>query len=145
MDKNKRVELATPALFIAFSIYILIVAFTLPDVEGIFPAMIGVLMLLSSGGILIKGLRSQKAAIDISKVNIRNLAKISAALVVYILIFNRAGYVISTLLLGIYTLYALGIRDLKKLAIFPAAIVLVLFVGFRVLLNVQLPMIFFDF
>jgi len=145
LEKNIRVELATPALFIAFSVYILIVAFTLPDVEGIFPAMIGVLMLLSSVSIFIKVLRSNKAIIDISKINIRNLTKISAALIVYILIFNLLGYVISTLLLGIYTLYALGIRDLKKLIIFPATFVLVLFISFKVLLNVPLPMIFFDF
>lgn len=145
MDKNKRVEIATPVFFIALSIYIFIVALTLPDVEGVFPMMIAVCMLASSVVILVKLLRTTKCIIDLTKINVMNLVKITMALIIYAVIINRVGYIISTVLLGIYSTYALGLRDLKKIVIYPVAIVLVLFVSFKLLLNVPLPMAFLDF
>jgi len=133
-----------PIAFILLSIYIFIEAAMLPGIEGIFPAMIGTVMFLSSVTILIKNIRTSKSVIDVSGVNWWNILKIALALIVYVFIFEPLGYFISTFLMGVFAIYSLGLRDIKKAILYPLAIVLILFFAFKILLNVPLPTLFLD-
>lgn len=102
-------------------------------------------MFIPSVILLCQSLKTTKSTFDISKINIGNLIKISVALIVYSIIINFIGYIISTFLLGAYTIYALGLRDMKKIILYPLAIVLITFICFKLLLSIPLPMAFLDF
>lgn len=144
MDKNKRVEICMPIVFFLIAIYIFVTAQGLPGVEGVFPSMISVVMLLSSLTIFIKNLRNSKSVIDVAGINWLNIAKVAAALLVYIFIFDLLGYVLSTVLLGSFIVYSLGVKDIKNTLLYPLLIVVILFIVFKMLLNIPLPTLFLD-
>lgn len=145
MDKNKKIEIALPLCFILFAIYVIVTGLRLPGVEGYFPIMIGVAMMLSSISILVSALRKAKSVIAIEKINLSNIVKASLALLVYVLLLPMIGYFASTVLLGIFIIHALGYREWSSMILYPFIIVTILFFGFKVLLRVPLPVSFLGF
>jgi putative tricarboxylic transport membrane protein len=144
LENNKKIELFLPIGFICFAIYVIVIGFNLPGVEGYFPMMIGFLMLASSIAILIKTLKQPQPIIHIEKINISNIIKAVVALVIYVILLPRIGYLVSTFLLGVFIIHALGFREKKAMIFYPLIIVGILFICFKVLLGVPLPMALFN-
>lgn len=145
MDLNNKIESSLPLFFIVFSIYIIVASLNLPGVEGYFPIMIGSVMMVSSVKIFASSLKTSKSVITIEKINISNIVKASIALIIYIIVLPYAGYLISTILLGIFIIHALGYKDKLSMTLYPLIIVGILFFSFKILLRVPLPIGFLGF
>jgi len=143
-EKNKKIELCLPLFFVALGIYMIFVGHGLSRNDGYFPMLVGAIMLLSSLSIFIRTWKTQNSVIHIEKINLRNIAVTVLILVGYVIVLNRIGYFISTFLLGVLVIRLLGYKNKVGLILYPLAIVAILFLGFKFLLNVPLPTVFLD-
>ena len=107
-----------------------------------FPMIIGGGMVIVSIWMLIEDMRTQKASIDLDKINFVAIGITIVALCIYILLFRKIGYVLSTILLGISIIGGLRYNSGKGIILWPTFMVLVIFVIFKILLKVPLPTVF---
>ena len=63
----------------------------------------------------------------------------TAALLLYAFLFKKIGYILDTLWMTAYTMFALRYRDWKRLILISFGITAILYLIFRVLLKVPLP------
>ena len=101
-------------------------------------------MLLSALSIFIHTWKTQSSVIHMENINLLNIAVTILILVGYVIVLNKIGYFISTFLLGVLVMRLLGYKNKVGLILYPLAIVAVLFLGFKFLLNVPLPTVFLD-
>ncbi len=71
--------------------------------------------------------------------DIRIVAGVIGSIVVYILILEKAGFIVTSLLLTAGLLLLQGLRDVKKLLYYSVGIVGVLYVLFVLILQVKMP------
>lgn len=144
MDKKKQiVELSFPVFLALLGIFIVVVSFNYGS-EGIFPRMVGGGLTLSSLGLIIKIIKNKAYVTNFEGKNIKNVASIVLALLAYIFLFNSIGYIISTFILAAFVIYQLGYRNIVVNLIVSAAATGVVFVIFKILLKVSLPVLFLN-
>lgn len=107
-----------------------------------FPMIIGGGMAIVSIWMFIEDMRTQKVSIDLDKINFIAIGITIVALCIYILLFRKIGYVLSTILLGICVIGGLRYNSVKGIILWPAFMVLVIFFIFKILLKVPLPTVF---
>ena len=131
MSKKQRIiELAMPAAFILMAAYVAVQSLSMGS-EGIFPMM--------SAGVLFL------CAVNLQGVNLKMVGITLLALLVYVFLLKKIGYVIDTFLLCAFIIRSLGYRKYGMIAVCSAVAVAAVFVIFKVVLSVPLPMIILDF
>ena len=127
--------------FILISIYMLVSAMDMPSNDAKFPIIIAVALFLFSVALLIQTIKTKK---DDNKLELNVLKKIClllATMILYTLLINIIGYLISSLLLYISIFLIMGYRKLITGIISALIVVPVIFVVFKYFLNVPLPVI----
>lgn len=145
MNRSKLINLTMPAFFAVFFIWVILSTMHMEASEAVFPRMIGVFSLVVSAFQLYFDLKKTDHKDNFQNSNVVKVLEAAAVLFIYILLMNRIGYVIDTVLLAFYTMYALGYRKLKVAVPFSILLTLIIFLIFKLLLRVPLPMLFFDF
>ena len=140
MDKKKIIGLLCPVSFLAFGVYILLESQRFKSTDKIFPAMVAVLMIAISLIQLMVDLKKTEHKNAFAGNNVLRVAGYTAVLMLYAFLLKKIGYVLDTIWLTAFTLYALDYRKWKGLIIIPVAVTACLYVIFKVLLKVPLPM-----
>jgi hypothetical protein len=138
------IELAMPVALCALAVFVLLDARDM-GTEAVFPTMVAAVLLACSIYWIVEILVRQKRVITTEDLNPLKVPMIFAALVVYVLLVRRIGYIAATLLLVGYTVWALGYKNYRALILCSVLTVGAIFFIFKVLLHVPLPLFFFDF
>lgn len=141
-DADKILEFVFAFVFMAIGIFVFMVGRTYRGNDKYFPMIVGGLTLVAAIWIFLEDIKSKKSCFDLSKVNLLSVGVACAAMLVYYLLFRRIGYIFSTLLLGIAVLAGMRYKNKLGTILYPAIMVAVLFVVFKVLLKIPLPTIF---
>jgi len=139
MKKNKILAILCPLAFLLFGIWIVIESSTFRGTDGTFPKMAGVLMIAVSLIQLIKDFCAKEHKNKFEGGNNIRVLEYVAALILYVFLIKKIGYVFDTLWLTAFTMFALGYKNWKGLVIYPVAITAILYLLFGVLLKVPLP------
>lgn len=143
--ETKQNKLAT-SLFdlalLAVGLYMIIEGRTYRGNDKYFPIIVGALMTGTSVWMLIEDLRSNKPCIDLKKINFLAVGVTVAALFIYYFLFERIGYILSTVLLGVSVILGLRYNSVKGAILWPIGFVAVIFLLFKVLLKIPLPTLF---
>ena len=107
-----------------------------------FPIIIGAGMVITAIWMAWEDRKQDKACIDLTKINFAAVGITIVALAAYMALFRLIGYVLSTILLGISIILGLRYNNVKGAILWPTLMVLVVFVIFRILLKVPLPVLF---
>lgn len=142
--KQLIIELAMPIVFILVSLYVIVDARSMGS-EGTFPTMVAGLLILCSIYIIGEILMKKKQVVKLEGLNLPMVGLTLLALIVYVLLLKKIGYIIDTFILCAFIMRSLGYKKYGIIAICSLLAVLAVFVIFKVLLAVPLPMIFLDF
>ncbi len=143
LNKNKRLELLTAVIMLGIGIYMMIAATGFRGNDKYFPLIIGGGITAGALWIGIEDYFHSECCYDLSKINITGILVSIIALILYIFLFRKIGYILSTYLLGAGIILGLRYKSIKGALLWPAIMVAVIFVIFKVLLDVPLPTIFF--
>lgn len=141
--KNKIIDILLPLFMSFFSVYIILEGKGYRGNDKYFPIIIGVLILLVSIWMIIEDLRGIGVPADFSKVNWVGITVAVLAMTAYVFLFPRIGYVLSTFLLGVCVIKGLGYKSWKGALLWPAGLVSVVFIIFKIILKVPLPTLLF--
>lgn len=142
--KQLIIELAMPIVFALVSVYVIVKAIPMES-EGVFPIMSAGVLLACAVYLFVETLIKQKAVVKLEGVNLPMVGLTILALVLYVVLLKRIGYLIDTFLLCAFIMRFLGYKKLGVIGICSLAAVVGTFFVFKVLLSVPLPMIFLDF
>lgn len=108
---------------------------------GGFPRLLAVLIILCGIAIAVQYFMGKKAGKEqkLPKGNWILAGKLLISLIVYVLVVERVGYLVSTVILVSLLLYWQDIKNKKKLLLCTGVIVGVLYVLFAFVLQVKLP------
>ena len=132
-----------PVLFIALSIYFIVASIPMGG-EGTFPLICAVLQLATAIYLLGKTLIKHEVVVKTEGLNVGKAALTVAALIIYVLVLEKIGYCLSTFLLVGFIIWFLGYKNWKIILLCAALTVAATYVIFGLLLNVPLPMLFFQ-
>lgn len=141
--KQLLLELFMPVMFMAISIYFIVESVPMGG-EGVFPLICSVIQLITAIYLLIKTLLKRETTVKLDGLDAKKTLLTVVALVIYVLVLDRIGYCISTFLLVVFIIWFLGYRNWKVTLPCAALTVAATFLIFDVLLNVPLPMLFFN-
>ena len=142
--KQLIIELAMPIVFALVSVYVIVKAIPMES-EGVFPIMSAGVLLACAVYLFVETLIKQKAVVKLEGVNLPMVGLTILALVLYVVLLKRIGYLIDTFLLCAFIMRFLGYKKLGVIGICSLAAVAGTFFVFKVLLSVPLPMIFLEF
>lgn len=142
--KQLIIELAMPIVFALVLVYVIVKAIPMES-EGVFPIMSAGVLLACAVYLFVETLIKQKAVVKLEGVNLPMVGLTILALVLYVVLLKRIGYLIDTFLLCAFIMRFLGYKKLGVIGICSLAAVAGTFFVFKVLLSVPLPMIFLDF
>ena len=142
--KQLIIELAMPIVFALVSVYVIVKAIPMES-EGVFPIMSAGVLLACAVYLFVETLIKQKAVVKLEGVNLPMVGLTILALVLYVVLLKRIGYLIDSFLLCAFIMRFLGYKKLGVIGICSLAAVAGTFFVFKVLLSVPLPMIFLDF
>lgn len=142
--KQLLVELSMPVVFILAAIYIIVKALPMEG-EGVFPIMSAGVLLICAVYLLFEALVKKEVIVKLEGVNLGMVGVTLLALVVYVVLLKKIGYIIDTFLLCVFIIRSLGYKKIGFTVLCAAMAVAVTFIVFKVLLSVPLPMIFLDF
>lgn len=145
MSKEKAINLIMPVFFVIFSIWIIVTAYQMGSEEGMFPLMVGSFQLIVALFQLYFDLTKSEHANKFKNSNVWKVIEAVAVMSLYVFMLKKIGYVIDTTVLAIYTMVTLGYRRWGVVLISAVSITAAVFFVFKVLLNVPLPMLFFEF
>ena len=134
-----------PVFFVIFSIWIIVTAYQMGSAEGTFPLMVGGFQLIVALFQLYFDLTKSEHVNKFKNSNVWKVIEAVAVMSLYVFMLKKIGYVIDTTVLAIYTMVTLGYRRWGVVFISAVSITAVVFFVFKVLLNVPLPMLFFEF
>lgn len=143
LNKNKVLELLASVIMLGIGIYIMILATGFRGNDKYFPLIIGGGITAVALWIGIEDYFCVKSCFDVSKINFTGILASIIALILYIFLFRIIGYILSTYLLGTSIILGLRYKSIKGAFLWPAIMVAVIFVIFKVLLDVPLPTIIF--
>ncbi|MGN0372966.1 MAG: tripartite tricarboxylate transporter TctB family protein [Enterocloster sp.] len=142
--KQLMIELAMPVVFILAAIYIIVKAIPMKS-EGVFPIMSASVLLLCAIYLLIEVLVKKEKIVKLEGVNLPMVGVTLLALVIYVVLLKKIGYIIDTFLLCVFIIRSLGYKKIGVIIMCSALAVAATFFIFKVLLSVPLPMVFLDF
>lgn len=136
----KRENLITCAVLYIISIYVLISSKTLPVESAKFPRLVAFSLIILTSiylyQILSNKLNVAKAKEEVVKKKLWFTIGLS---VLYVFTINYIGYFLLTPIYLIATMWVLGVKDKKLMAIVTAISVGLIYIGFKVLLGVPVP------
>lgn len=141
MKKNKYVEYLFSLVLLAIGAAVVIIGKDFRGNDKYFPVIIGAGMVITAVWMAWDDRKQDTACIDLAKINFAAVGITIVALAVYIALFRLIGYVLSTILLGSSIILGLRYNSLKGAIFWPALMVLIVFVIFRILLKVPLPVL----
>ncbi len=142
--KQLMIELAMPAAFILMAIYVIAKAIPM-EKEGVFPIMSAGVLLLCAVYLLGETLVKRQVIVNLTGVNLPMVGLTLLALLIYVILLKKIGYVIDTFLLSAFIMRSLGYRKYGIIALCSVLAVAATFFIFKILLSVPLPMVFLDF
>lgn len=142
--KQLMIELAMPAAFILMAVYVIAKAVSM-EKEGVFPIMSAGVLLLCAVYLLGETLVKRQAVVSLAGVNLPMVGLTLLALLIYVVLLKKIGYVIDTFLLSAFIMRSLGYRKYGVIALCSVLAVAATFFIFKILLSVPLPMVFLDF
>jgi hypothetical protein len=142
--KQLMIELAMPVVFILVAIYVIVKATSMGS-EGVFPIMAAGVLLLCSIYLFVETLIKKEVVVKLEGVNLPMVGLTLLALIIYVLLLKRIGYIIDTFILCVFIIRSLGYKKLGVTVLCAALAVAATFIIFKVLLSVPLPMVFLDF
>lgn len=142
MKKNKYAEYIFSLTLLLIGAVVLIIGKDFRGNDKYFPVIIGAGMVITAIWMAWEDKKQDTACIDLTKINFAAVGITIAALAVYMVLFRLIGYVFSTILLGTSIILGLRYNSVKGAILWPALMVLVVFVIFKILLKVPLPVLF---
>ena len=142
MKKNKYAEYIFSLVLMIIGAAVLIIGKDFRGNDKYFPSIIGAGMVITAIWMAWEDRKQDKACIDLTKINFAAVVITIVALAAYMALFRLIGYVLSTILLGISIILGLRYNSVKGAILWPTLMVLVVFVIFRILLKVPLPVLF---
>lgn len=142
--KQLMIELAMPGAFILMAAYVMIKAIPMKS-EGVFPIMAAGVLLACAVYLAFETVAKHEVIVTLEGVNLSKVGLTMLALIVYVVLLKKIGYVIDTFLLSAFIMRSLGYKKIGITALCSALAVAATFFIFKVLLTVPLPMIFLDF
>lgn len=142
--KQLMIELAMPAAFILMAIYVIAKAIPM-EKEGVFPIMSAGVLLLCAVYLLGETLVKRQVIVKLTGVNLPMVGLTLLALLIYVILLKKIGYLIDTFLLSAFIMRSLGYRKYGIIALCSVLAVAATFFIFKILLSVPLPMVFLDF
>lgn len=144
MDKkNLLIELSMP-VFMGILAVLVIAASGSMGSEGVFPRLIAYLLLIGALVTAVQTVRSTEKTVILENLNWKRVVLVFVMLLAYILLLDRIGYILSTFLLCAGVIRLLGYRSYFRIVLCSAVTVALVFVLFKVLLLVPLPLLFLD-
>lgn len=143
--KEKAIELLMPGIFIIISILVILNSFSMSGTEGVFPRMVAILLLITSALVGASTIRNKEHYVSFEGLYPIKALIAFIALILYAAILKHIGYIIATILLGVFIMWFLGYRKPVRAVFYTCLAVACTFFIFKVLLNVPLPLIFLDF
>lgn len=143
LNKSKRAEILTSIIMLGIGIYMVIESMGFRGNDKYFPMIIGGCIIAVSIWVGVEDFLNKECCYDLSKINFAGIFVALVALTLYILLFRKIGYILSTFLLGVGIILGLRYKSIKGAILWPAIMVAVIFVIFRVLLKVPLPTVIF--
>lgn len=142
--KEYAVELAMPAVMAVIAVIVILTSYDMGS-EGVFPRLIAWLLLIGVAVTVGETLVKKQKTVDFKNLRVGRVFVLLAVTVAYILLLNRIGYFLDTFLLAVITMRLLGYRSWWKMGLSSLATVMVVFIIFKVILKVPLPLLFLDF
>ena len=139
--KNKLVSLISPIAFLAFGIWLRISANGFTKRDAMFPKLVSVAIIAIAIVDLIVELRKKNHKDRFADVNFVRILMCLAAMCIYVFVLKKIGFFLDTLFLTAFTMWALDYKNYKILPVAALIITTVVFVMFKILLNVPLPTI----
>lgn len=141
--KYKKLEFATYVFFALLGGLVFAVTRSMGR-EGDFPAVISIVMIVTSAACLLLRLRAREDIIDLAGMNLKMVFITVAVVAAYILLIEHIGYVIASTLLAMAVMRLLGYRRHLISAGVAAFAAGICFVIFKILLAVPLPTAFLN-
>lgn len=126
-------------------VFVFAVSFSFPPEAAIFPQITAAVLFALSGYLTFTSLKGHKDAAGAAKqkgFQYGNTMLLIAGFIVYALLLNLLGYIITTLALVYYTIFVIGYRKQKWLIVTSIVSVAVTYAIFGLLLGVPLPVSF---
>jgi signal transduction histidine kinase len=143
LEKKKLTELCVPAFFLLLAGWILYNCSKMGGEEATFPRMVGVFILIVAAYEFFFDLKRKDIKPVFQNSNLLKVIETVLILFAYIFLLNHIGYIVDTIILSALIMYLLGYRNHKMMAVISIALTMVVFLMFKVLLRVPLPMLFF--
>lgn len=141
--KQLMIELAMPIVFMLMAVYIIVTAIPMES-EGVFPIM-SAGVLLCAVYLFVEILIKHQQVVKLEGVNLKMVGITLLALVIYVFLLKKIGYIIDTFILCFFVIRSLGYKKTGVTLLCSALAVACVFFIFKVLLSVPLPMILLDF
>ncbi len=139
MDKKKLSVLAMPVFFLLLGIYIIVSSNAMSTSEGTFPSMVGWLTVLVSVVQLYNDIRRKDCKNVFANSNMLKVVEAAAILFAYVLLLEKIGYIVDTILLAAVTMWFLNYKNVKAILISSIGFTLIVYGIFKILLKVPLP------
>jgi len=127
---------------IILSIIVFIESLKLPNIDAQFPKLISISLFITAIILVISSLK-MKTQEKKKEYNYWRAGKVIVGLILYILILRWLGYLLSTGLLITYVISILGYKKRKQIIVVAIVSTVVLYLIFKILLGVPLPMMGF--
>lgn len=109
--KQLIIELAMPIVFALISIYIIVKAIPMEG-EGVFPIMSAGVLLICAAYLFFETLVKKEEVVKLEGVNLGKVGITLLALIVYVLLIKKIGYIIDTFLLCVFIIRSLGYKKI---------------------------------
>lgn len=139
MDKKKLSVLAMPVFFLLLGIYIIVSSNAMSSSEGTFPRMVGWLTVLVAVVQLYNDIKKKDCKHVFANSNMRKVIEATAILFAYVLLLEKIGYIVDTILLSAVTMWFLNYKNIKAILISSIGFTLIVYCIFKILLKVPLP------
>ena len=134
--KDILLELSLPVVMAALGIFVLIKAESIkPKSAATFPRICAVLMLIGVAVTILQILVTKKKTTHFEGLRVEKALLLLLMILLYTILLPRIGYIIPTL----------NYRKLPVIGLCSCIAVVVIFVLFKIILKVPLPMLFLDF
>jgi len=124
---------------IILSIIVFIESSKLPNIDAQFPRLISISLFITAIILMMSSLKIKVQEKKEKGYNYWRAGIIVAGLILYILILRWLGYLLSTGLLITYVISTLGYHKRKQIIIIAIVATVILYLIFKILLNVPLP------
>ncbi len=131
-------------LFLSFFLFIIsgfvyIQSAGFPEVSAKFPRLTAVFTIILALFLMISAIKRRNEEYAKTDNNYLIVCKIIAGLIIYSLVLKVFGYLISTIMLTSYTIFTMKYSKKKNILLISCVVILVIYLIFKVLLQIPLP------